>query len=422
MPFNGSGVFVRLYNWVTDRNAGTKILAARMDGEMDGMVTGLNSVVDGTQGFIGPVRGTEGTAAAPGHSFTADTDIGMYRVSADVLGFSVSGTLELQVEAGYVDAVNGLKIGGTAVTSTATELNILDGVTATTAELNILDGVTATTAELNLLDGVTATTAELNYIDGVTSNIQTQLDAKQAEDATLTALAGLSTGANKIPYSTGTDTFGQLDFVDEDDMASNSATAIPSQQSIKAYVDANTGGGGVTLAGALDYITISGQEITRNPINLTTDVTGDLPVADGGTGSSTAIGARSNLGLSYASAAEIQAGTASRAVTPDALEDACAPETISGASNWTPDWSTFIVATYEVTANRTINNPTNVEPGTTRLVEISGSSSTDRTISWGSNFVGNIPTGTVDDTTTWLVSMTAVTTSKIYVSYIKEAP
>lgn len=49
-------------------------------------------------------------------------------------------------------------------------------VTATAAELNILDGVTASTAELNILDGVTATTAEINYLDGVTSNIQTQID------------------------------------------------------------------------------------------------------------------------------------------------------------------------------------------------------------------------------------------------------
>jgi len=71
-----------------------------------------------------------------------------------------------------------LIIGGTTVTSTAAELNILDGVTATTAELNILDGVTATATELNILDGVTATTAELNYVDGVTSNVQTQLNTK----------------------------------------------------------------------------------------------------------------------------------------------------------------------------------------------------------------------------------------------------
>ena len=97
--------------------------------------------------------------------------------------------------------------------------------------------VTASAAELNLLDGVTATTTEINYVDGVTSNIQTQLDAKQAADATLTALAGLATGSNKIPYSTGTDTFGQLDFKDEDSMSSNSASAVPSQQSVKAYTD-----------------------------------------------------------------------------------------------------------------------------------------------------------------------------------------
>ena len=49
-------------------------------------------------------------------------------------------------------SVTTLDIGGTNVTSTAAELNILDGVTSTATELNILDGVTATTAELNYLD------------------------------------------------------------------------------------------------------------------------------------------------------------------------------------------------------------------------------------------------------------------------------
>lgn len=38
----------------------------------------------------------------------------------------------------------------------------------------------------------------------------------------------------------------------------------------------------VTLAGTPDYLTISGQEITRNQIDLTTDVTGVLPSANGG--------------------------------------------------------------------------------------------------------------------------------------------
>lgn len=42
MAFNGSGVFVRLYNWVTDAANGIDIKADRMDAEMDGFASGLS--------------------------------------------------------------------------------------------------------------------------------------------------------------------------------------------------------------------------------------------------------------------------------------------------------------------------------------------------------------------------------------------
>ncbi len=133
-----------------------------------------------------------------------------------------------------------LSINGTAITATAAELNILDGVTSTTAELNILDGVTSTAAELNILDGVTATTAELNILDGVTSTA-----------AELNVLDGVTA------------------FVDEDDMSSNSATSIPSQQSVKAYVDSQ-----VASADTLAELTDT---------NVTTPADGALLFYDTGT-------------------------------------------------------------------------------------------------------------------------------------------
>lgn len=58
------------------------------------------------------------------------------------------------------------------------------------------------------VSAVTAT--ELGYVSGVTSAIQTQLNAKQASDATLTALAGLTIAANSITVGTGADAFSQL--------------------------------------------------------------------------------------------------------------------------------------------------------------------------------------------------------------------
>lgn len=45
MAFNGSGVFTRLYNWVTDAAANIKIRADRMDNEMNGFATGLSTCI-----------------------------------------------------------------------------------------------------------------------------------------------------------------------------------------------------------------------------------------------------------------------------------------------------------------------------------------------------------------------------------------
>ena len=61
--------------------------------------------------------------------------------------------------------------------------------------------MTSTAAELNALDGITSTVTELNYTDGVTSAIQTQMDAKAAlASPTFTGVPAAPTA------TTGTDT------------------------------------------------------------------------------------------------------------------------------------------------------------------------------------------------------------------------
>jgi len=161
-----------------------------------------------------------------------------------------------------------------ATTSTAAELNILDGATLSTAELNILDGVTSTTAELNILDGVTSTAAELNILDGVTSTAAELniLDGVTATTAELNILDGVTSTAAELNILDG------KAFLDEDDMSSNSATGIASQQSIKAYVDAQI------TAEDLDFQADSGGALSIDLDSETLTFTGGTGIDTSGSG------------------------------------------------------------------------------------------------------------------------------------------
>jgi len=125
-------------------------------------------------------------------------------------------------------------LGGTITAGEYIRYNGTAWVDANIQAADIPSGVDATKIGGGLVDNT-----EFSYLDGVTSAIQTQINNKQGLDATLTALAGLATGANKIPYSTGTDTFSQLDFSTSTSLGTSNTT-IPSQNAIKTYVDQKT--------------------------------------------------------------------------------------------------------------------------------------------------------------------------------------
>ncbi len=117
--------------------------------QVDGTTSTINSTtltVDDLNVVV--ASGAADAAAANGAGLTVDGASATFNYASSGDKWTMNKPLDVT---GTANAT-ALSIGGTAITATATELN--------------------------LLDGVTATTAELNYVDGVTSAIQTQLDAK----------------------------------------------------------------------------------------------------------------------------------------------------------------------------------------------------------------------------------------------------
>ena len=157
-------------------------------------------------------------------------------------------------------------------------------ITATPAELNVLDDFTGVTADLTYAKDLRATgvtTTEFDYLDGVTSNIQTQLNAKQAtitgaattiDDTDLTASRALiSNSSGKVAVSAITTTeLGYLDGV-----SSNIQTQLNNKQASGTYN---------TIIGIDTDIDTSGVEVV-DQISLTDGVVQTLtkrtlPTAD----------------------------------------------------------------------------------------------------------------------------------------------
>ena len=184
------------------------------------------------------------------------------------------------------DTSNGLKLGGTLVTATAAELNIMDGVTSTAAELNILDGVTSTTAELNYLDITTLGTSQASKAVTVDSDgdlivpdsdkfeFGAGSDMTLYHDATNSYITN-KTGALKI----ATETSGIAVSIGH----TTSETTINDNLTVTGTLTgtlATAAQGNVTSLGTLSALTVDNVSINGTTIGHTSD-TNLLTLADG---------------------------------------------------------------------------------------------------------------------------------------------
>ena len=220
------------------------------------VTVGGNLTVTGNATIAGNL--TFGDAATDTVAFSADVASNLLPSADNTYDLGASGSewKDLYVDGiAYVDAIN---FNGTAITSTATELNIVDGdTTATSTTLADADRVVVndagTMVQVALTDFETYFESALDTLSNVTT-----VGALNSGSIT-SGFGSIDNGSSAI-ITTGTITYGSLSdgtititaFVDEDDMTSDSATLVPTQQSVKAYVDSQV------TAQDLDLTTDSG--------------------------------------------------------------------------------------------------------------------------------------------------------------------
>lgn len=221
---------------------------------------------------------------------------------------------EMDIESG-----GALKFAGTQITSTATELNILDGATVTVTELNVLDGIAAglSAAELSILDGVTATAAEINHLDGITADV-----------AELNIMDGVTATAVEINVLDGvaaTLTYDELNILDG---VTATATEINTLDGVAATLTA-------AELNILDGVTATATEINVLDGVAATLTFDELNILDGVTSSAAEINQLDGVAVGGTAAGDILTTNGTQTLTNKTYS---AP-TVTGAVSHTGDYT-----------------------------------------------------------------------------------
>ena len=274
-------------------------------------------------------------------SFTLSADSGSNDTftTGGTLNFAgTSNEIETTVsnDAITIGLVNAPTVSGTMTAGAFTTAGAITDGAATLDNGSITGGVAATFSGAitggSLTDGTaTMTGGALTGLTGALTTAGTVTGATLT-DGTASINSGAITGATNITAS-GTVQYGSLSdgsititaFVDEDNMASDSATLVPTQQSVKAYVDAQL------TASDLDFQGDSGGALSIDLDSETLDIAGGTGISTAGSGNTLTV----TLDDTAVTANSYGGSTAIPVLTIDAQGRITAASTASISTSWT---------------------------------------------------------------------------------------
>ena len=273
-------------------------------GTIDGAVIGGTTAAAGTFTDLTATGNTVlGDAATDTVTITADVASNIIPSADDTYDLGASGSEWKDIYIDGVAYVDSIAMPTTTVTDILDEDTMSsDSATALATQQSIkayVDSQITANNELGELTDVTITTVADNEVLAYDSTSSEWINQTPAE-AGLVSLTGTETLTNKTLTSAVLDTgVSGTAILDEDNMASDSATQLATQQSIKAYVDSQVGGVSSDivndttpqLGGDLDVNGQSIVSVSAGDIAITPDTTGNViidglkhPQADGTSG------------------------------------------------------------------------------------------------------------------------------------------